>query len=142
MPAASSAIPRTAARYIGQRMCGPQPRWTAWRAVSWRSSIDHHELGFYDLRRVDAPQLVEAVVEVKVSQELIGHEDITLTRGLYAPVGDEIKRLGEDVFGDDGLHDLRGAAVDPGDAGVGPGPADGVLGHVAVAAEQLEATAT
>src|SRR5690348_7392625 len=40
---------------------------------------------------------------------------------------------------DDLLHDLGGAAEDGLDPAVGPGPAHGVLAHVAVAAVQLDA---
>src|SRR5216683_5654760 len=43
------------------------------------------------------------------------------------------------VAGDDRLHDLGRAAVDGLYPGVGVGARDRVLGHVAVAAEQLQA---
>src|SRR5438552_3474698 len=43
------------------------------------------------------------------------------------------------VAGDDRLHDLRGAAVNRLHPRVGVGPGDRVLGHVPVAAEQLQA---
>src|SRR3954453_13311272 len=41
--------------------------------------------------------------------------------------------------GDDFLHDLAGSTEDPRDPDVGPGARDRVLGHVAVAAEELHA---
>ena len=43
----------------------------------------------------------------------------------------------DDVAPDDLLHDLGGAPVDPGDAGIDVRPPDGVFGHVAVPAVEL-----
>lgn len=45
-----------------------------------REAVDRPALGFHDRRRFYASQLVEAGVDVKVSQEMMGHEDIRLTR--------------------------------------------------------------
>ena len=57
-----------------------------------------------------------------------------------AVVGDRgSRRPSEHVAGDEHLHDLGRPAVDGLDAGVEVGAGDRVLGHVAVAAEQLQA---
>src|SRR5437868_2000293 len=56
------------------------------------------------------------------------------TKGRSLPRGSDL-----DVLGDDRLEDLAGAAVDPGDPGVGVQARDRVLQDVTVAAVQLEA---
>src|SRR5262245_12888974 len=55
-----------------------------------------------------------------------------------ASISDAGRVLETEVLGHDRLHDLRGAAVDRGDPRVGVGAGDGVLAHVAVAAEELQ----
>jgi integrase len=70
-----------------------------WHLRTWtpaREAIGLPSLGFHDLRRFYATQLVEGGVDIKVSQELMGHEDITLTRGLYAQAGDDLKQRAND----------------------------------------------
>ncbi|MEM7341343.1 MAG: hypothetical protein AAF467_21990 [Actinomycetota bacterium] len=41
------------------------------------------------------------MMDVKVSQELMGHEDIRLTRGLYADADDQLKRDANDAIVED-----------------------------------------
>jgi len=76
-------------------------RYSMWHLRVWipaREAIGSPALGFHDLRRFYASQLVEAGVDVKVSQELMGHEDIRLTRGLYAQAGDDLKQRANDAI--------------------------------------------
>lgn len=78
-------------------------RYGHWHHRIWmpaREAIGRPDLGFHDLRRLYATLLVEARVDVKVSQELMGHEDIRLTRGLYAQAVDETKRQANDAIVD------------------------------------------
>src|SRR5207248_7962385 len=62
-------------------------------------------------------------------------------RSVSSRAGDADARtnLKPNGLGDDALHDLARAAVDAGDAGVGVAAGDRVLGHVSVAAVQLDA---
>ena len=80
-------------------MGGPL-RYSWWHEKVWdraRRQIGLPQLGFHDLRRVYASALVAEAVDVKVSQELMGHEDIRMTRGLYAQAGSEAKQRANDA---------------------------------------------
>ena len=83
-------------------MGGPL-RYSWWHERVWeraRQEIGLPKLGFHDLRRVYASALVEGGVDVKVSQELMGHEDIRMTRGLYAQAGSAAKQRANDAIAD------------------------------------------
>ncbi|MEM9893363.1 MAG: site-specific integrase [Actinomycetota bacterium] len=76
-------------------------RHTWWHPQVWvpaRDAIGRPDIGFHDLRRLYASGLVDAGVDVKVSQELMGHEDIRLTRGLYAQAASESKRTANEAI--------------------------------------------
>jgi site-specific recombinase XerD len=87
--------------------------------ISAREVVDRPALGFHDLRRFYASQLVEPGIDVKVSQELMGHEDIRLTRGLYAQAGDESKQRANDAVAAQliGTRAKRAMEVDRGTSG-------------------------
>ena len=110
---------RDADSWIFQPPKGGPLRYSWWHRKIWgpaREAIGRPTLGFHDLRRVYASQLVEASVDVKVSQELMGHEDIRLTRGLYAQAGDSLKeeandRVAELLLGN-GTRDGRAMTAD------------------------------
>ena len=85
--------------WVFQSPRGGPLRYSMWHLRIWmpaREAIGRPALGFHDLRRFYASQLVEAGVDIKVSQELMGHEDIRLTRGLYAQAGDDLKQRAND----------------------------------------------
>ena len=95
-------------------------------------------------------QVEQLARDAKVLQIYAGTDEIQIThiaRDLLSrwTWPHRVARGGRDRGGlgraapDDLLHDLRRAAVDAGDAGVGVGPGHRVLGHVAVAAVQLHA---
>ena len=89
--------------HIFRAQKGGPLRYTWWHPKVWmpaREAIRRPDIGFHDLRRLYASNLVEAGVDVKVSQELMGHEDIRLTRGLYAQAADETKRLANEAIAD------------------------------------------
>lgn len=86
--------------WVFQSPRGGPLRYSTWHLRVWvpaREAIGRPALGFHDLRRFYASQLVEAGVDVKVSQELMGHEDIRLTRGLYAQAADDLKQRANDT---------------------------------------------
>lgn len=103
--------------HIFQAVKGGPLRYSYWHPKVWipaREAIGRPDIGFHDLRRLYASGLVEAAVDVKVSQELMGHEDIRLTRGLYAQAGDESKRRANEAIAEqllDTARDIR--AMDP-----------------------------
>lgn len=107
--------------HIFQAVKGGPLRYTYWHPKVWvpaREAIGRPDIGFHDLRRLYASGLVEAGVDVKVSQELMGHEDIRLTRGLYAQAADESKRQANEAIAEqllDTARDIR--AMEPDEKG-------------------------
>ena len=85
-------------------------RTSRWHLRVWvpsREAIGRPDLDFHDLRRPYASNLVEVRADVKVSQELMGHEDIRLTRGLYAQAADDTKRRANDAIAEQLMNDTR-----------------------------------
>src|SRR6266542_3299916 len=98
----------------------PCTRWTRpdHRAASSNSSVSRCGRGSYWRNGIPSPRRrISSPHEVMASPALSQSE----------------------TAADDLLHDFAGAAVDAGDPGVGPGPGDRILGHVAVAAVELDA---
>ena len=93
-------------------MGGPL-RYSWWHEMVWdraRRQIGRPDIGFHDLRRAYATALVAEAVDVKVSQELMGHMDIRMTRGLYAQAGSSDKRRANEAVAD---RLIRGSRDDP-----------------------------
>ena len=89
------------ARYLFPAPEGGPLRYSWWHEKVWnraRKSIGLPGLGFHDLRRFYATLLVQTGADVKISQELMGHEDIRMTRGLYAQAGTAAKRRANDAI--------------------------------------------
>ena len=98
--AAAGLTAADADRYVFTAPMGGPLRYSWWHEMVWdraRRQIGRPDLGFHDLRRAYATALVAEAVDVKVSQELMGHMDIRMTRGLYAQAGGGDKRRANDA---------------------------------------------
>lgn len=88
-------------RYLFPAPHGGPLRYSWWHEKVWdpaRRTTGLPGLGFHDLRRFYATLLVETRADVKISQELMGHQDSRMTRGLYAQAGTEAKRRANDAI--------------------------------------------
>ncbi|MFN0091276.1 MAG: tyrosine-type recombinase/integrase [Acidimicrobiales bacterium] len=102
-------------RYVFRAPMGGPLRYFWWHEKVWdraRREVGLGELGFHDLRRLYASVLVAEAIDVKVSQELMGHEDIRMTRGLYAQAGSVAKQRANDAVADHLLARQRDLARD------------------------------
>jgi integrase len=75
---------------------------SAWRRRAWAPACERAGLpglGFHDLRRMNAPQLVAAGADPKVAQTRMGHADPRLTLKLYAEVTEEADRAAAEAVG-------------------------------------------
>lgn len=87
---------------------GGQPLdYTWWRRRVWLPALDAaglHGVGFHDLRRANATEMVRAKVDVKTAQARLGHSDPRLTLAIYAQATTEgdaeaAERLGDRFMG-------------------------------------------
>jgi integrase len=76
--------------------------YSAWRRAMWAPACARAALsglGFHDLRRMNATQLVAVGADPKVAQTRLGHADPRLTLRLYAEVTEEADRAAADAVG-------------------------------------------
>jgi len=81
--------------------------YTWWRRKVWLPALDAAGLGgvgFHDLRRANATEMVRAKVDIKTAQARLGHSDPRLTLAIYAQATTEgdaeaAERLGDRFMG-------------------------------------------
>lgn len=77
--------------------------YTSWRRRVWQpacESIGLGELGFHDLRRLNASLLVASGVDVRTAQTRLGHSDPRLTLDIYAQSLDDTDKAAADSIGE------------------------------------------
>lgn len=77
--------------------------YSAWRRTVWAPACQRAGLpglGFHDLRRLNATELVAAGADAKVAQTRLGHADPRLTLRLYAEVTEEADRAAAEALGE------------------------------------------